>query len=299
MSWWNKIKLYLNRSSNLTKLIIANIVVFLIITIAGIFGYLLVNPVISDSFIRFFSMPSSFNTFLKKPWTLITYMFTHKDFLHIAVNLLWLYWFGKIFLEFLDQKKLVSVYFIGGVTGALMYIVSYNIFPVFREFSGTSVPLLGASASVMAIVVAIATYVPNYQVLLFPFGRFKIKYIALVIFILTSIADFSANSGGKLAHIGGALYGYIYAISYRNGKDLGKWFNRLIDNIVTILKPRKKLKVSYNYKRRISDDYEYNSRKAERQARINKILDKISKGGYDSLTKEEKDFLFSESQKKN
>ncbi len=290
-------KFYFNRSSSLIKLIVVNIAVFLIITIAGIFGYLLVNPGIPDGFVRFFSMPSSFDTLLRRPWTLITYMFTHKDFLHIAVNLLWLYWFGKMFLEFLDQKKLVSVYLIGGVTGALMYIISYNVFPVFREFSGTSVPLLGASASVMAVVVAIAAYAPDYQVLLFPFGRFKIKYIALLIFILTSIADFSVNSGGKLAHIGGALYGYIYAVNYRKGKELGRWLNRLIDNAVTVFRPRKKLKVAY--KRKNTDDYEYNRMKAERQTRINAILDKISKGGYDSLTREEKDFLFSESQKKN
>lgn len=223
-------------------------------------------------------------------------MFTHQELLHIAVNLLWLYWFGSIFLEYLDQKKLVAVYLLGGITGAFTYVIAYNVFPAFSGIAGKSIPLLGASASVMAIVVAIAAYVPDYTVYLFLLVRVKIKYIALGIFILTSVMDFSVNSGGKLAHIGGALFGYLYTISYRQGHDMGKGINRIIDFIVTIFKPAKKLKVAY---KKPVDEYEYNKTKTEHQAQINKILDKISKGGYDSLTKEEKELLFKESQKKN
>ncbi|HQG55545.1 MAG TPA: rhomboid family intramembrane serine protease [Bacteroidales bacterium] len=297
MSLWSDIRSTFRHGTSLTRLIILNIAVFLAISVIGIIGFLLANPEISDYTIRLFSVPSSFKSFILRPWTVITYMFTHKDLLHIAVNMLWLYWFGKIFLDYLDQKKLVAVYLLGGITGALLYVISYNIFPAFSEFAGSSIPLLGASAAVMAVVVAISVYVPDYTVFLFLLGRIKIKYIALVIFILTSIVDFQANSGGKLAHIGGALFGYIYIVYYRKGKDLGKWLNRIIDFFVTFLKPRKKLKVTY--KKRVTDDYEYNRIKAERQARINEILDKISKGGYDSLTREEKDFLFRESQKKH
>lgn len=297
MSLWSDIRSAFRHGTSLTRLIILNIAVFLAISVIGIIGFLLANPELSDYTIRLFSVPSSFKSFILRPWTVITYMFTHKDLLHIAVNMLWLYWFGKIFLDYLDQKKLVAVYLLGGITGALMYVISYNIFPAFSEFAGSSIPLLGASAAVMAVVVAISVYVPDYTVFLFLLGRIKIKYIALVIFILTSIVDFQANSGGKLAHIGGALFGYIYIVYYRKGKDLGKWLNRIIDFFVTFLKPRKKLKVTY--KKRVTDDYEYNRIKAERQARINEILDKISKGGYDSLTREEKDFLFRESQKKH
>jgi len=296
MSPLSEIKSTFRHGTSLTRLIILNSAVFLIISIIGIISFLLAKPEISDYTIRMLSVPSSLKTLLLKPWSLITYMFTHKDLLHIAVNLLWLYWFGKIFLEYFDQKKLVAVYLLGGVTGAVMYVVSYNIFPAFSSFAGSSIPLLGASAAVMAVVVAIAAYVPNYTVLLFLFGRVKIKHIALIIFILTSLVDFSANSGGKLAHIGGALFGYIYTVYYRKGKDLGKWLNRIIDVIVSLAKPRRKLKVTYS--RKVTDDYEYNRMKAERQNRINQILDKISKGGYDSLTREEKDFLFRESQKK-
>jgi membrane associated rhomboid family serine protease len=296
MGIWDDIKSTFRNGSSLTRLIYLNITVFLIISIIGIVGFLVVNPEISTQTIRFLSVPSSLNTLLVRPWTVITYMFTHKEILHILVNLLWLYWFGRIFLEYLDQRKLVAVYLLGGLSGALMYVISYNIFPAFSGVVGDSIPLLGASASVMAIVVAIAVYVPDYTVYLFLFGKVKINYIALVIFILTSVLDFSVNSGGKLAHIGGALFGYLYTLSYRQGRDIGKWFNKIIDSAATIFKPKKKLKVTY---KKPSDEYEYNRIKAEHQASINKILDKISKGGYDSLTRSEKELLFKESQKKN
>jgi hypothetical protein len=174
-------------------------------------------------------------------------------------------------------------------------MVSFNVFPVFSQVVAESVAI-GASASVMAVVVAIAAYVPDYSVNLFLLGRIKIKYIALAIFILTSVMDFSVNSGGKLAHIGGALFGYLYSVNLRRGRDLGKGLNRVIDFFVTLFKPRKKLRVTYKKR---ATDYDYNKAKVEHQERINKILDKISKGGYDSLTREEKDLLFSESQKKN
>jgi hypothetical protein len=127
-------------------------------------------------------------------------------------------------------------------------------------------------------------------------GRIKIIYVALVIFVLTSAVDFSVNSGGKLAHIGGALSGYLYTVNIKKGRDTGKWINKIIDFFVTLLKPRKKLKVTH---KKPKSEYEYNRIKTEHQARINMILDKISKGGYDSLTREEKDTLFNESQKKN
>ena len=215
-------------------------------------------------------------------------MFVHKDIWHILFNMLWLYWFGRIFLEYLDQRKLVAVYLLGGISGALVYILSFNIFPAFTGVVAESVAI-GASASVMAIVIAIAAYVPDYTVQLFLFGRIKIKYMALAIFVLTSVMDFSVNSGGKLAHIGGAFFGYFYTINLRQGRDIGKGFNKIIDFFVTIFKPRKKLKVTH---KKAATDYEFNKIKSEHQARINSILDKISKGGYDSLTKEEKEILF-------
>jgi membrane associated rhomboid family serine protease len=296
MGIWDEILATFRSGSSLMKLIYINLAVFLSVTIIGIIGFLIVDQEILNQTIRILSVPSSFNTLLLRPWTLITYMFTHKELLHIIVNLLWLYWFGKIFLEYLDEKKLVAVYLIGGIAGGLTYVLSYNIFPAFKGIVGESIPLLGASASVMAIVVAIAAYVPDYTVYLLFLGRVKIKYIAIAIFIFTSILDFSANSGGKLAHIGGALFGFLYTYSYRQGNDIGRWVSKALDSLVTLFKPRKKLKVTY---KKPVDDFEYNRKKADHQKEINAILDKISKGGYDSLTKQEKETLFRESQNKS
>jgi len=295
MGIWDEIKLTFRNGSNLTRLIYINIVVFILLSIIAGIGFLLNNQEISGKALDLFSVPASFNALLLRPWTLITYMFTHKDIWHILFNMLWLYWFGRIFLEYLDERKLVAVYLLGGISGALVYILSFNIFPAFTGVVADSVAI-GASASVMAIVIAIAAYVPDYTIQLFLFGRIKIKYMALAIFILTSIMDFSVNSGGKLAHIGGAFFGYFYIINLRHGHDIGKGFNRIIDFFATIFKPRKKLKVTY---KKVATEYDYNKIKVEHQKRINNILEKISKGGYESLTKEEKETLFKESQKKN
>jgi membrane associated rhomboid family serine protease len=295
MGIWDEIKLTFKKGSSLNRLIYLNIAVFLILTLFAVISFLLKNPEISEKTLNLISVPSSLGIFLTRPWTLITYMFVHKDVWHILFNMLWFYWFGTIFLEYLDQRKLVAVYLLGGISGALVYILSFNIFPAFSGVVAESVAI-GASASVMAVVIAIAVYVPDYTVQLFLFGKVKIKYLALAIFVFTSIMDFSVNSGGKLAHIGGAFFGYFYTLNLRQGRDIGKGMNRIIDFFATLFKPRRKLKVTH---KKVATEYEYNKIKADHQVRINIILDKISKGGYDSLTKEEKEILFNESQKKN
>jgi len=295
MGIWDDIKNTFHKGSSLTRLIYINIAVFILISLTAIIGFLLTNPVLAEKSIDFLAVPSALGKLIIRPWTLITYMFLHKDIWHILFNMLWLYWFGTIFLQYLDQRKLVAVYLLGGISGAILYIASFNIFPAFTGLVNESVAI-GASASVMAVVIAIAAYVPDYTINLLLLGRVKLKYMALAIFVLTSFMDFSVNSGGKLAHIGGAVFGYFYTLNLRQGKDLGKGINKIIDYIITIIKPGKKMKVTY---KKPSDDYNYNKIKSEHQARINTILDKISKGGYDSLTKEEKDTLFRESQKRN
>jgi membrane associated rhomboid family serine protease len=295
MGIWDDIRHTFRNGSTLTKLIYINIAVFILITLAALFGYLLNNPLLSDTLLDLISVPASVKALLLRPWTILTYMFVHKDIWHILFNMLWLYWFGTIFLEYLDQRKLVAVYLLGGISGAIVYILSFNVFPVFAGVVAESAAI-GASASVMAIVIAIAVYVPDYTIHLLLLGRIKIKYMALAIFILTSVMDFSINSGGKLAHMGGALFGYLYILNLRQGRDLGKRFNKGLDFLATLFKPRKKLKVTH---KKPVTEYEYNKMKSEQQVRINHILDKISKGGYDSLTKEEKETLFKESQKKD
>lgn len=236
-------------------------------------------------------------------------MFTHQDIWHILFNMLWLYWFGQIFLQYFDQRKLTSTYLIGGIAGALTYVIGFNIFPVFADQVLGSIAI-GASASVMAVVFAIAVYMPDYQIRLLLLGRVKIIWVAAITLILTSFMDFSTNSGGKLAHIGGAFYGYLFAVNIRQGKDIGEWINRIIDFFVTLFKTNRG--DSIFYKRSYSDNPQQRGKKEKRQTtrkrdtgendsihqkEIDNILDKIAKGGYDSLTKAEKEFLFKDSKK--
>ncbi len=303
MSIWGEIKNSFKSGTSLTRLLYLNAAIFIIIKIVEVIGVLSGNPALAPTVISFLAVPASIDALLSKPWTPLTYMFTHQGFIHLLFNMLWLWWFGKIFLSYLDQRKLVSLYIMGGLGGALLYIAVFNIFPAFAGMVNVSIAL-GASASVMALVVATAVYLPEMEMHLLFFGRVKLKYLALITFLITSVFDFSVNTGGKIAHIGGALMGLAYGYGLKNGKDIGAWLNSIIDFFVTLFKPGKKMKVTYKKAgpafdaRQTKTDYDYNKAKAEKQKAVDHILDKISKGGYDSLTREEKEILFSESQKK-
>lgn len=283
------------KGSNLFKLIYINSALFILFVVLKIITVLFKTPDLEFILTGYLATPAAPSTLLVRPWTLFTYMFIHTDFFHLLFNMLWLWWFGKIFTDYFDQKRIVSVYIAGGLAGSLLYVISFNLFPGFSEIAAISVAL-GASAAVMAIVVATAVYVPDYTIHLIFLGPVKIKWVALGIFLLTSLFDFSVNTGGKIAHIGGAAFGYFYATSYRNGKDITKGLSRTLDTVVTWFKPKPKMKVTY---KRPVNDYEYNKTRTEHQEKINKILEKISRGGYDSLTREEKEILFRESQKKD
>lgn len=276
------------QGSILTKFIYINIGVFVAVKIVQIFLYLFNTPGDTMNLLKWLAVSADLSEVIKRPWTVFTYMFLHENFIHILFNLLWFYWFGRIFLEYFEQKKLAGVYILGGLAGAVLYILSFNIFPVFGSILHNSLAL-GASASVMAIVIAVSFYVPDHTVHMMFFGQIKIKYLAIAVFLLTSIFDFSTNTGGKIAHIGGALLGYLFTYQYRNGKDITRGVNRFTDAVVSYFKPRKKMKVTY---KRPKTDMEFNRERAEKQKEIDGILDKISKGGYESLTKKEKEILF-------
>ncbi|HUW93938.1 MAG TPA: rhomboid family intramembrane serine protease [Bacteroidales bacterium] len=289
-----EIKSSFKHGTSLTRLIYVNAGIFLIIKILEMIGVLASKPEMASSVISFLAIPAAMPTLLARPWTLITYMFVHQGFIHLLFNMLWLWWFGRIFLAYLDQRKLVAVYFLGGITGGLLYVAVFNIFPAFAGAVNVSIAL-GASASVMAMVITTAVYLPEMELHLLFIGRIKLKYLALITFLITSVFDFSVNTGGKIAHIGGALLGLAYGYGLKNGTDIGAWFSKTIDFFVMLFKPGSKLKVTYKKPR---NDIEYNTERTERQKAIDHILDKISKGGYESLTREEKDILFRESQKK-
>jgi membrane associated rhomboid family serine protease len=291
MSISDEIKQTFKSGSSLIKLIYINLAVFIIVNIVEIFYFILNRHDSYSAFLLTFAVPADLHLLIRKPWTLITYMFLHKNFLHILFNLLWLYWFGKIFLEYLDGKKLVGVYLLGGLSGAFLYILMYNLFPVFFSQLKMSYAL-GASAAVMAIVISIAAYVPNYTVYLLFFGKVKIIYIAIIGFLVTSVFDFSINTGGKIAHFGGAIFGYLFTLQYRRGRDITKGLNRILSAIFGLFKPKPKVTVSY---KKSDTDYDYNLRKKTEQDEIDRILEKIAKSGYDSLTKEEKELLFKQS----
>ena len=301
MSIIDEIKESFRKGTTLHKLIYLNLGLFLAVQIVRIVLFLSNAYDLFPGFLNHLAVPANLEVLAVRPWTLITYMFLHVDFIHILFNLLWLYWFGTIFIQEIGLKKLLSTYLLGGLAGGILYVIFYNLFPVFESVREGSIAL-GASASVMSIVVATATYQPDRKMHLVLIGPIKIIYIALFMFIFTSLIDFSVNTGGKIAHIGGALTGFLFAYYYRRGKDLTKGFDRTIDSIASWFKPGKeKLKVTYkrsNEQKRPTDDKEYKQQKVAEQKEIDQILDKISKAGYDSLTSREKEMLFKMGNKK-
>ncbi|MCL2327913.1 MAG: rhomboid family intramembrane serine protease [Bacteroidetes bacterium] len=284
--------------TTLNRLIFINIAVFALINIFALFSWLVTQSVTS-AFTE--AIMANIQTYLnpevliRKPWTLITYMFVHKGFLHLLFNMLWLFWFGRIFIDMLKGKRLFAVYVLGGIFGALFAVAMFQIIPALQAqaMMGT-VSMIGASAAVLAVVVATATYFPNYQVFLLFFGQVRLKYLALVMVALDIISVPGLNSGGVLSHLGGALFGVVWAWQLKQGNDIAAWFGRLCDWFTGLFAEKPKMRVSYrNKKSNISDvQFEEIGKVAASQAEIDVILDKISKHGYDSLTKREKDLLF-------
>jgi membrane associated rhomboid family serine protease len=297
------IKTFFRQKSVLSRLIIINIAVFVFVNIVTLFLWLFqVNSEISNNLgispiVYWFAVPSDINLLLSKPWTLFTYMFLQVNLFHIFFNMFVLYFGGRIFLEYLNSKKLLGTYIWGGIAGGLFYVLAYNIFPVFSNTVSISIAL-GASASVLAILVAISVYVPNYTVTLFLFGRMKLKYIALILVAIDILSIQGDNPGGHIAHLGGALWGFLYIYFLKKGFDFNNIirFNKISGYFKTYKKPKKYYSKSYYSNRPLTDD-EYNKRKAVNQEKIDEILDKISKSGYEKLTKEEKELLFKMSNK--
>lgn len=275
----------------LAKLIYINVGLFILIRLMGVIFLLFNIPGIS--FLQYLQMPSSPEQLLYRPWTVITYMFTHFDFLHILFNMLWLYWFGGLFLNFFSERQLGGLYLLGGIAGAVLFMLAYNIFPYFQTVASSSY-LMGASASVMAIVFAVSFYRKDLEINLFLIGRVKLIYLALFTFVIDLLAITSDNAGGHIAHIGGALFGIWFAMRIKEGKDLTALMNRLLDWVVNLGKRKPKMKVTY---KRAETDYEYNARKNRESADLDAILDKLKRSGYESLSADEKRQLFDASKK--
>lgn len=275
----------------LIKFIFINVAVFVLVHIIGLIIYFFTGVPGSDLVAYWLSVPADLEQLLHRPWSIITYMFLHTSFIHIAFNMLILYFGGQIFLQFLDNKKLIGTYLLGGIAGGILYILSFNLFPVFTPIVKGALAL-GASASVMAVLIAIAAYVPNFSVRLILIGEVKLKYIALFYIVMDIISIPNGNAGGHLAHLGGALFGFYFAYQLRKGKDITVGVNRMLNYLLALFSSKRKMKVVYKKTGKTKSDLEYNAQKKANQEKIDEILDKISKSGYDSLSKEEKAILF-------
>lgn len=263
------------------QLIYVNLAVFLLVFISNTFGFLFQSN--SNLLVNWFALPANFDDFISKPWTIITYGFLHTSFLHILLNLIALFYIGHLFQQYFTAKQLINFYLLGTLFGGIIFVASYNFFPALQQTAHNSV-VLGASAGISAIFIGIATYIPNYE-LKFPLIGFVKLWILAAFWIAIDIIQIPAgNAGGHLAHIGGALFGFLY-VNQASNKELNilKRFKKFFQ------KKEKPLKTVYKSGKKTSKT---SRKKSTNQQEIDVILDKISKSGYDTLTKSEKDFLF-------
>jgi membrane associated rhomboid family serine protease len=281
------------------QLIVINVVVFLLLGVMYVFSKIGGLDAIFTGIYNQFTIPPQIGDYVARPWTLFTYSFAHSltDIFHILFNMLALYWFGKLFVEYLGSDKLVALYVLGGLAGGVLYLTMFNTIPYFIEASNFN-GMVGASAAVYAIMVATAVLLPDYTFYLLFLGPVKIKYIVFFYIVISFLGSVGPNAGGNIAHLGGALMGFIYMKQLQAGVNWGAWITLTLDWLRELFQPRPKVKVSYRKE-------EANTRKSAKtsvkskisQEEIDAILDKISDGGYESLSKEEKEKLFNASKK--
>jgi len=287
----NNLKQEFKQGTILNKLIYINVGVFLLFGILGALSFMFqfnIHP-----FLERLYLPAESSILVTQPWTFVTYMFLHNDFLHLLFNMIWLHFGGKIFLQYLSPKQFLSTYILGGISGGLLFILAYNYVPALTMHTQNA-QALGASASVLAIMVAIATYSPNYSVR-FPFiGIVKLKHIAIFCVVLDVLSIPQGNAGGHIAHLGGALFGYFYIKQLKKGNDISNGFSNFLNKLVNTFKTKSKLKTVH---KRPKSDKQFNTEKIKQQKAVDLVLEKISKSGYESLSKEEKATLFSASKK--
>lgn len=265
---------YLKTNHAVRKIIAINVLVFLVMVLFQVGSFLFQSSNAAILVQQYLTLPASFGNWLFKPWSIITYMFLHDGFFHVLFNMLWLHWLGNLLHEYIGNKHVYRAYFLGGIFGGLIYMLAYNVFPVFSSVKDVAFAM-GASAGVLSVVVAAATLLPNYEIQLMFIGFVKLKWIAAVVVLLDVIGIAGTNSGGHIAHLGGALFGFLYVKQLYNNTIFDKLFSGWF-------KPKSHLKVYHKSSGSNADD-------------VDAILDKISKSGYDSLTKKEKETLYNAS----
>lgn len=286
--------LYKYNTANIAiKLIVINVAVYLLFNIVPWLAGLQ-----STVFSQYFVLPSDFVRFLQQPWAIVSYAFLHSGFSHLLWNMVFLYVFSRFVLNLFSEKKFLTIYLLGAIAGGALFAILYNVLPVFR---GTGV-LLGASAAVNAIVVFIGTYTPNAEVRIFTFNV-KLWWIAAFIVLKDILTLDAGNAGGLMSHLGGAAFGFLYARQLLKGNDIGLWFEKIIDSVASWFSKSPKrsekkspLRTVHKNKTKTKTTAKTTTTstraKSVKQQQIDVILDKISKSGYDSLSKTEKDFLF-------
>ena len=276
MNFLDNLKREFGIANMLNKLIYINVFSFLVLNIFSVIFSLFLIDI--SSIKELLMLPSSTEEVIKKPWSLISYMFIHDNFIHLLFNLIWLHFGGKLFLQYLNQKQLLYTYILGGLFGGILFIIAFNNLPALIPYSENA-KALGASASVLAIFFAIATYIPNFQVSIPFIGFIKLKHIALIYIILDFLNIPNGNAGGHIAHLGGAIFGFFYVKQFtqKSTKNKQNQFLSYLKNIFNFQKSKNK--------------------KSYKMKEIDLILEKISKSGYNSLTKIEKELLFKSSKK--
>lgn len=285
MTFKEQLNIRIHQLNSAEKLILINVVCFvlpmLIKTVLFLFN------ISSTNFFNWFELSASWIDLPTKPWSIITYSFLHSGFFHLFWNMYLLFFSSKLFLNLFPSNTFFNVYFLGVVVGGITFILSYTFFPVFQNSSPV---MIGASAGVMAVFIFMSTYSPDLEIRLILFNV-KLRYLGIAFLLLDIVQIPYGNAGGHLAHLGGAILGFYYVKQLKNGKDIGKPFKNFIDKIINIFRRKPKMRTVYKreksqkIKKKVSDA-------GEKQKRIDRILDKISISGYESLTQAEKDFLF-------
>lgn len=304
MSIFKDLKLQFKAGNLLTQLIVINCGCFLLVNLVRLcllfFADQQEQQVLFNQLLDWLAMPLDIHRLLSRPWTLITHFFLHYELFHLFWNMVIFYTFGRIFQEYNGNSRVLSLYCYGALTGALLALLGYKIIPVLSQSAGFSI-LLGASGGIMAIVVATATLLPNNLIGVIFIGEVRLKFIALFVVLIDLISIPTGNAGGHIAHLGGALFGYVFIQLLKNGTDLSRGFNKVFYGITGIFKSRAqsnpKIKVVHRNIRKHDEEYNLNQKRTQEQ--VDLILDKISKSGYESLSKAEKEILFKVSGNKN
>lgn len=299
-STWEEWKDRILYSGNaLYQLIFAIVAVFLAFRIVQVFlSLFLVDSTLFTTIRSYLSVSNEPIEVLTQPWSLITYMFLHAGFFHILFNMLIFYWFGRIFQEYLGDRRLISTFILGGIAGAIVFILAYQLFPALSQRAAVT-GMVGASAGVMAIVVGAATLLPDFSLNLLLIGPVRLKYIAGFMVLISFLGTAGSNAGGEFSHLGGALFGFLYIKQLDKGRDIGEWLMQGVDKIKLAFSggeggSESSFKVHRNQKSQYKT-YPAEKDKKAQQKEIDRILDKIAESGYDSLTKEERDTLFNAS----